>query len=237
MSYAAVGTAAAMGAYDPSICMKLYVDYSGTQIPDALCPGPTGQTGHHPPRPRPCSLNASGGIGALQTALLLAGRNPGPVDHRWGTMTAAALASVASDHNISWSGDPFAIPPALCAAVISEASSAAACPSTDLKVGCVLPPTGPAPSPAPAPAPAPSPSPTRIKPSAALLTTALRPGGESAPQQIKPSLATRLPSPAGPATTQVPTQEPVGEGIPTWMLVAGGVAILGGVYLAFGRRR
>jgi peptidoglycan hydrolase-like protein with peptidoglycan-binding domain len=213
--------------------MKLYVDYDGTWIPDSICPEPTGQTGHHPPRPRFCY----GGPHAMQQALKLAGYNPGPVDGKPGSQTLSAIAAVAAKHGIPWNGDPFSVGPEICTAVIIDAIAKVPCPDYGpLEVGCVRPPTTPPSLPGAPPPPPPSNGGRVVIGSKAALLRQVRPAPARQIVAAKDSLLRRVvsteaggepePPPAQPPPQELPMN---GGGVPTWAYIAGGAVVVGGV--------
>jgi hypothetical protein len=233
----------AFGNSTAAVCAQMQTMMPGTGVymPGQICPDAPGKTGDDPPRPRICD-----GIGIMdvQNGLKMAGMYQGPIDGIVNTEFVAVLSAIAAAYNVPWDGDVFTVGTNLCGAIIAEVSKKAPSCSPEYGVsryetGCVAKPTGPlmeplAPGQAPPPEPPPESGPgisrrlTRAS-SAQRYYTGDRPAFQRArpPHQAewmgeeyvggeqKPD----LPIVPGPGT----------EGIPTWVYIAAGAAVVGGV--------
>jgi hypothetical protein len=247
MSYVAFGNNVA------ATCARLQTMMPGTDtyMPGQICGEASGKTGHDPPRPRICD-----GIGAMdvQNALKLAGLYNGPVDDsRITPEFLAAIGAIAAAYNVPWDGDLWSVGPNLCGAIIAEVSKRApSCSAeygiTQYETGCVAKPTGPLMDPLPPgqPPPPEPPSGSGVSVSRRLqqATSMLRhvTAGKPAIQRARdPYLAQWMGDDVG---TGQPTNLPVvpapssSEGIPTWVIIAGGVVVAGGVaYFVIKRKK
>jgi hypothetical protein len=215
--------------------MQTMMPGTGTYMPGQICGERPGQTGDHPPRPRIC-----GGIGIMdvQNGLKLAGLYHGPVDGKQVTAELLALLSqIAAAYNVPWDGDLWTVGPNLCGAIIAEVSKKA--PSCSpaygierYETGCVAKPTGPLMEPLPGagpPPPAPSVSPLMSRAALLRRVQAPKPQIVAARDTLQRAVTTTEADVSAPAPADVPAPAPAAEGVPTWVYVAGGAVVLGGV--------
>lgn len=222
MSYASVG---AFGNGVETSCARLQTEMPGTAtfMPGKICPETSSKTGHQPPRPRIC-----GGSGVLdvQQGLKYAGIYKGAVDGIMNASFTNTLSAIAQAYNVPWNGDGFAVGPNLCGAIIAEiAKSAPPCSANydkKYEIGCVVKPTGPLMQPL---ATQPT-QPTTGQPKIVGAKITIGKPPKKKLSYTPKSVAVPGPGGAGPVYLEEPSAT-VG-GVPTWALVAAGVAVVGG---------